>query len=273
MQTISDDPQPERQPERVQYSLRLPLERAWSCYVLLALIIVIWVVPALLDAIGIGQSLTRSLLGPATPAGLGLTDLIQALGMKSNQGIYANGEYYRLLTAIFLHGGIAHIGFNSYALYALGPEAERLFGTARFLTIYFLAGLAGSLASYRFNISPSLGASGAIFGLIGALGAFYYVQRRLLGEFSQAQLTNIGGIAAINLLIGFTLPGIDNWGHLGGLVCGAVAGLLLAPRFAIDARFLPPQVVRRSNGPLAWLGALGILALLAWLAVTIVPPL
>jgi rhomboid protease GluP len=194
------------------------------------------------------------------------------LGAKVND-LIAQGAYWRLLTATFLHANLIHIFFNGYALYALGPEAERIYGTRRFLGIYFLAGLAGSLASYLMSSAVSVGASGAIFGLIGGLGVFYYLNRAALGEFGRAQVQNMVAIAMINLFIGFANQGtIDNWGHLGGLAGGALAGLALAPRLRVDARLYPPAL-RREYPELGWAGAAALLLVMAAMALLLPPAL
>jgi len=191
------------------------------------------------------------------------------LGAKVNVMI-AGGAYWRLLTATFLHGSLIHIFFNGYALYALGPEAERIYGTQRFLALYFLAGLGGSLASYLMSRAVSVGASGAIFGLIGGLGMFYYLNRATLGDFGKAQVQNMVSIAMINLFIGFASQGtIDNWGHMGGLIGGALAGFALAPRLQIDSRFSPP-LLRREYLDLGWAGAASLLVVMS--AMTLLLP-
>jgi len=243
------------------YQLRLPLGRARAVWVLLALNIAIFVIPTLLQFVGVRVN------------GAPINDYLLFLGAKDNQGISVRGEYYRFLTSMFLHGGLLHIAFNAWALYALGPETERIYKTARFLAIYFIAGLAGGVASYAFSAYPAVGASGAIFGLIGALAVFYYTSRELLGNAARQQLGSLITVIMINLFIGFSSGGlIDNFAHLGGLAGGAIAGWLLAPRFAIDERLYPPQVVRRGL-PWGWAGALGFLALLVLLVMTINPPI
>ena len=247
-------------PEQRGYRLGLPLGAARAVWVLLALNIAIFAVPTLLALAGVRF------------AGVPVADAVRILGAKDNERIALRGEYYRFLTAMFLHAGLLHIGFNAYALYALGPEAERIYGTARFLALYFIAGLAGGVASYALNPSPAVGASGAIFGLIGGLAAFYYVARGLLGEASRQQLGSLITVIMINLFIGFSSPIIDNTAHIGGLIGGAAAGWLLAPRFALDERLYPPQIVRRSL-PLAWPGALAFFALLVVLVMAINPPI
>lgn len=198
--------------------------------------------------------------------------VLALLGMKINV-LIAQGEYWRLLTAMFLHGNLVHILFNGFALFALGPEAERIYGTPRFLTIYFLAGIAGSIASYAFSASPSVGASGAIFGLIGCLAMFYYTARRILGDFGRMQLQSMIAIIVINLLLGFSAATvIDNYAHVGGLLGGALVGWLLAPRYNIDTRFYPPVLVR-AYPQYGWAVALLMAIGLAWLALVIQPPI
>jgi len=138
----------------------------------------------------------------------------------------ADGEYYRLLTAAFLHGGVFHILMNMFALAQLGPVLEHALGRARFVALYVLSALGGSVLSYLLSspLQLGVGASGAIFGLFGA---YYVVVRRLGGE-----TRSIVTLLAINLVITFAIPIIDWRAHLGGLVTGALvaAALAYAPR-------------------------------------------
>ena len=138
----------------------------------------------------------------------------------------SQGEYYRLVTAAFLHAGLLHILFNMFALAQIGPLLEQALGRARFLTLYLLSAIGGSVAGYVLAPpnQPSVGASGAIFGLFGA---YYVVVRRLGGETG-----SIVVLLVINLAITFTVPSIDWRAHLGGLVTGAV----LAAAFAYVPR-------------------------------------
>jgi rhomboid protease GluP len=146
----------------------------------------------------------------------------------------AEGEYWRLFTAMFLHAGGFHLAFNMIALWLFGGTVERLFGHYRFIALYVLAGLAGSVASYLLNhVSVAVGASGAVFGVLGGLAAFFVTQRQLLGKMGQRNLTSILFLAAINLVIGFVVPGIDNSAHLGGLAGGFAVGYVLAPRYQV----------------------------------------
>lgn len=255
-QPVVGEAQPIPQPG---YRLRLPFARPRAVWVLLALNIVIFAIPTVLQIIGLRVG------------GLPINDLLLDLGQKDNAGI-AGGEYYRFLTSMFLHGGLLHIGFNAWALYAIGPESERIYGTPRFLALYFIAGFAGGVASYLRSPIPAVGASGAIFGLIGGLAAFYYSSRKLLGEISRQQLGSLVTVIMINLLIGFSTPRIDNNAHIGGLIGGALVGWLLAPRFELDERLFPPQIVRRSL-PFGWAGALVVLAILVAAVMTMNPPI
>jgi membrane associated rhomboid family serine protease len=131
------------------------------------------------------------------------------------------GQWWRLLTPMVLHGGFLHIALNSYVLYIFGPNVEQAFGTVRFVAIYVISGFLGCVASYVIPPDvPSLGASGAIFGLAGVL--FVYLFRRRSSVFIREYLRSITTFIVANLIIGFVLPGIDNLAHLGGLIGGAL---------------------------------------------------
>lgn len=161
------------------------------------------------------------------------TDILVRFGAKVN-GRIAAGQYWRLLTPIFIHIGGIHLAFNAYALYALGSEVERLFGSLPFAGAYLLSGAAGVLVSFVFNDHLSAGASGAIFGLVGMLGYFFARYRNLLGRAGRRQLANIVLVAAYNLAFGFLYPGVDNHGHIGGLLAGVALGWALCPDYAIQ---------------------------------------
>jgi len=143
-------------------------------------------------------------------------------------GIVVGDEWYRLITSAFLHGSFLHIAFNMYVLFALGPTLERILGHTRFIALYLLAALGGAVASYYFSDirTVSVGASGAIFGLMGAL---VVAGRRLRYDVTQVLI-----LLGINVVIGFIAPGIDWRAHLGGLVIGAVVAAILvhAPKKA-----------------------------------------
>ncbi|GAB4506027.1 MAG: hypothetical protein Kow00123_01650 [Anaerolineales bacterium] len=191
------------------------------------------------------------------------TDVLVRFGAKVN-GRIAAGEYWRFLTPIFIHIGLLHLAFNVYALYALGTEVERLFGSAPFVVLYLLSGFAGVVASFAFNNHLSAGASGAIFGLVGALGYFFARYRNLLGHAGRRQLINIVLVAAYNLAFGFLYPGVDNHGHLGGLLAGVALGWALCPDYAIqrDLDGLPVRVVNTRTRQRRLLLTLPLLAVL-----------
>jgi len=159
-----------------------------------------------------------------------------AYGVKYNPLIEA-GQFWRLLTPLLLHGSILHLAFNMYALYVLGRRIERFFGHYRFLALYTIGGFAGNILSMLFTSAASLGSSTAIFGLLGAEGVFIYQHRAILGERAKQALQQIIQVAVINLLIGLS-PGIDNWGHVGGLLGGATFTWLAGPLLQIGG--LPP---------------------------------
>lgn len=158
-------------------------------------------------------------------------DLMLEIGAKSREGIQA-GEVWRFITPIFLHLSIPHVFINMYSLYAIGPAVERFFGTPRFVSTYLLSGISGVVLSLALSPNPSAGASGAIFGLLGALSAFLYRHRALFGRFGRLQLRQLVLVALLNLGLGLT-SGIDNWGHLGGLIAGVVLAWWLGPRFDV----------------------------------------
>lgn len=163
---------------------------------------------------------------------LALGDSFTYYGLKIND-LIRQGEYWRFLTPIFFHGSALHLFFNMYALYNVGRQIERPLGYGLFLMVYFFSGVAGVAASFLFTPANSLGASGAIFGLIGALAVFLIRHSRLFGSIGRSMLYNVIFIIALNLYLS-TLPGIDIWGHIGGLVTGFALTWLLAPVWKIE---------------------------------------
>ncbi len=136
------------------------------------------------------------------------------------------GEYFRLFTSIFLHAGIVHLLCNMYSLYVIGPQAESFYGKLKYLFIFLFSGISGSILSVAFsgNHAVSVGASGAIFGLLGAIMYFGYHYRVYLGNVVKSQIIPI---IILNLLIGFTFSGIDNFAHIGGLIGGVFASMAM----------------------------------------------
>jgi len=153
---------------------------------------------------------------------------LMAFGVKSNPEI-ARGEWWRFITPIFIHIGMLHLFFNSYALWIVGPQVEKLYGAARFVILYVLTGVAGVYANYFYHPqSESAGASGAIFGLFGVLLVFGVRYRNSIPPFfKRAVGTGVLPVIVINLIIGFTIPAIDNSAHIGGLLAGAALAALI----------------------------------------------
>jgi len=149
--------------------------------------------------------------------------VLLAMGAKENT-LISNGEYYRLLTSEFLHAGIVHISMNMYSLYIIGKLVEKIYGKSRYLIIYMASGIFASLLSYLLSNSMSVGASGAIFGIMGATLVMAYKLRDRIGkEF----LINVISVIVINLIFSVSVPNIDLFAHLGGFISGTVISWIL----------------------------------------------
>jgi membrane associated rhomboid family serine protease len=155
--------------------------------------------------------------------------VIRAFGAKNNDLINNQHQYWRLVTSIFIHIGFLHFLLNNYALWIIGQEIERLYGSARFVTLYLVTGVVGSLASYTFNPgAQSAGASGAIFGLFGVMATFAFRYRKELPERLATDIRRrILPVIAINLIFGFSVRIVDNAAHIGGLLAGVVLALII----------------------------------------------
>ncbi|HEY0752670.1 MAG TPA: rhomboid family intramembrane serine protease [Ktedonobacteraceae bacterium] len=169
-------------------------------------------------------------------------NVLIAFGAKYDPAILS-GQYWRLITPIFLHANILHVGMNMLNFLLLGLIVEHIFGHTRFLFIYLLTGIISTLSSFVFAPQEvSIGASGAIFGLVGAYSAFILIHRlafRYHGFFALSWLFLIIGI---NLALGFVIPGIDNYAHVGGLLSGCLLGWCFAPFYS------PYSVAIRQHG-------------------------
>jgi membrane associated rhomboid family serine protease len=182
-------------------------------YTLVAIIIGVAVLGFLLNAIG----------GPDLRTSLGVVGIaIDVTDSGPTLIGVADGEYYRLLTAQFVHGGLLHLLFNCYVLFVIGPFVESAIGRLRFLALFLISGITGAVASYLFNDPQTLsvGASGAIFGLFGAA----LVINHRLGR----RTNEILGLLVLNLVLGFVIPNIDWRAHLGGLIAGSLVAAVLA---------------------------------------------
>jgi membrane associated rhomboid family serine protease len=187
------------------------------------------------------------------PGGQALIDagaLVPATGAAVDHftGGIVGGEWWRLLSSMFLHAGLIHLGLNSYVLWIFGNEIERQIGRLTMLAVFLVTGVFAGATSFAFapGFTVAVGASGAIFGLVGAYIAYNYLRRHHV--MAQARLRSALGMLMINLIIGFSIPAIDWRAHLGGVVAGLVAG------FAVDPS--RPVALRRVYA------TLGLLALL-----------
>lgn len=144
-------------------------------------------------------------------------------------GIVNLGEYYRLITGAFLHGGVSHFIINMYSLYVVGSQMEGFLGRGKYLAVYLFSALIGSLFSIIFNTVPSVGASGAIFGILGSLLYFGYHYRVYLGSVIKSQIIPL---ILLNLAIGFLSNGqIDNFAHIGGLIGGVLMTMAVGVKY------------------------------------------
>ncbi|HEY4689807.1 MAG TPA: rhomboid family intramembrane serine protease [Anaerolineae bacterium] len=227
-------------------SLRLPIARPRWVWVFLSVNIVVWLLMT-----ASGGSENRSVL--------------IAFGANAPSRIVLYGEVWRLFTANFLHIGLVHLFFNSYALYALGPEMEALYGSERFVAIYVLSGLSGSIASFALHtdLGLSAGASTALFGIVGTMIAFFVRNRQHFGARGTQRLYSYAAMAMLNLFIGLSVPGIDTLGHVGGFVGGLILGWLLCPFYRIEVREGQPRVVDLNSLRSEWLGVTLFAVLLA----------
>jgi rhomboid protease GluP len=167
-------------------------------------------------------------------------------------GSYTVGqqEWYRLFSAMFLHGGMTHLLMNMVSLYIVGRAAENYFDGRAYLVIYLFSGLIGALASlYMHPQSVGVGASGAIFGVFGALAGFFLAHRDKIASQSKAFLKDFGVIIGLNLVIGLFIPAIDVSAHIAGLAVGMMGGFVLSKK---------PQWV--------WIIAVVMVGLMIWMS-------
>lgn len=209
--------EPVRPPQTVQVAL--PFLVPYVTYAILGFTVVVYVL----------QLLSVAVYGYAVYQ----IDWLEVYGARINQAIRM-GELWRFITPAFLHGSLPHVFFNMYALLSIGSFLERHFGHRRFALLYFLGAFSGNVFSFLLGAENgySVGASTAVFGLVAAEVIFFYQNRKLFGSQARQAITNAGFIIILNLAIGLT-PGIDNWGHVGGLLGGAMFAWFASPRWAI----------------------------------------
>ncbi len=199
-------------------------------------------------------------------AGTNQVDWLIVFGGQIGE-LIRQGQVWRLLTPMLLHVSLWHIGFNMYALWVFGVGQERAFGHWRFLLLYVLAGFSGNVLSFLHTAGPSVGASTSIFGLLGAEGIFLYQNRKLFGQRYGALIGNIIFVAAVNLFVIGRFAGVDNWGHIGGLMGGLIFTLFGGPIWEIRGMSLSPYVAdtRELRGVIT--GAAAVIVIFGALAV------
>mmetsp|Transcript_11300 Transcript_11300/g.22561 ORF Transcript_11300/g.22561 Transcript_11300/m.22561 type:complete len:553 (+) Transcript_11300:36-1694(+) len=158
---------------------------------------------------------------------------LTSMGAKRSDLLLEGRQLYRLLTPVFLHGGIGHLMANSYSLKSMGLNVERAFGGQRFMATYLVSGIVGNVVSAIQSPNPAVGASGAIFGLVGAYYTFLSRNQDLFGSSGQMQKNSILETIGMNLLLGMTNPMIDNWGHIGGFIGGVGMAYLVGPKLYV----------------------------------------
>jgi rhomboid protease GluP len=209
---VSDTPQPAPAPQPVRVAL--PQSAPYVTYSIIGITVFVYILQLA------SQALVQA-------------DLPIAFFAKAND-LIRQGQLWRLLTPALVHGSVMHIAFNMYALLSFGTGLERHFGRGRFLLLYILGAFTGNVASFLFSNGYSVGASTAIFGLLGAEAVFLIQNREVFAGRFRSAIGNIIFIAAINLFIIGSLPGIDNWGHIGGLLGGLIFTSFAGPLWEIE---------------------------------------
>ena len=244
--TLAPDPSPDPKLDyrnRVVFSYRWALgdqkksrlaNFPWATGCITLITCGVWCVTAYQVALNAGARTFKEVLANILANSEDANVLI-AFGAKYNSAILA-GQYWRLITPIFLHANILHIGLNMLNFLLLGLIVERIFGHLRFVLIYLLAGVISILASFVYAPQEiSVGASGAIFGLVGAYSAFMLLHRQ---AFRYHGITALGWlilVIGINLGLGFVIPNVDNYAHVGGLLSGCLLGWFFAPFYRVKS--------------------------------------
>ena len=242
---VSDSPQPAPAPQAVRVSV--PQSAPYVTYSIIGITVFCYVL----------QLVSQSVFG---------TDLLVLYGARVNEAIL-RGELWRFITPALLHGSLPHIAFNMYALLSFGTGLERHFGHGRFLLLYLLGAFTGNVASFLFTSgSYSVGASTAIFGLLGAEAVFLIQNRKMFAGRFRSAIGNIIFLAAVNLFIIGSLPNIDNWGHIGGLLGGLMFTSFAGPLWELEGIQPAYHLVDRRPAREVIIGAATVLLIFGGLA-------
>lgn len=241
---------------------------SWVTWLLAGSTIIIWCITATAAAQAAGAHDLRAILLNIVNNAVdvhdndALTNTLIAFGAKDND-LILRGQYWRFITPIFLHANALHVGLNMLNLIVLGVFLERLLGHVRFLLIYLLTGIVSIIASFYFAPQQvSVGASGAIFGLVGAYSIFVLVHRRAFPRGGIPALLWLVIIVGLNLSIGLFVQNVDNYAHMGGLFSGCLLGWCFTPLYRLsDTNVLIDKHALSRRWPLAFLTILGTLVI------------
>ncbi len=230
---------------RIQFSYSTAITRyrklhwtkaiSWFTWIIALITFVIWCLTAYQVALAAGAHSLHDILNNAFSNSQN-ADVLIANGAKYNQAIL-EGQYWRFVTPIFLHANILHMSLNMLNLIVLGVFVERIYGHLRFLLIYLVTGVISIIASFYFAPQEiSVGASGAIFGLVGAYSLFVFIHRKAFRGSGIPALSWLVLIVGINLSIGLIIPNVDNYAHVGGFLTGCILGLFFAPFYVLQSQ-------------------------------------
>jgi len=205
---------PEAGPAQKIVTVRLPESAPYVTYAIIGVTVLVYLL----------QLASQALFQYDVPA---------TILLRSNE-LIRSGQFWRLISSALVHGSLVHIGFNMYALFSFGANLERTFGRGRFLLLYVVGAFSGNVVSLLFSTVNSLGASTAIFGLLGAETVFLFQNRRLFGDRVKGEIGNLIFIAAFNIFIIGSMPGIGNWGHIGGLLGGLMLSWFICPLWDVE---------------------------------------
>ena len=243
---------------------------SWVTWGVVTGTIIIWCVTAYQFALATGAHNAHDIIAAVMNNAINIQDkdnnalssVLIAFGAKDND-LILQGQYWRFVTPIFLHANLLHVGLNMLNLAVLGVFLERLVGHMRFLLIYVITGIVSIIASFYFMPQEiSVGASGAIFGLVGAYSVFVLMHRRAFRKGGIPALLWLIIVIVGNLSIGFFVPNVDNYAHLGGLLSGCLLGWWFTPLYTLtqDNTLIDKHSLSR-RWPLALLTIAGTLIL------------
>ena len=213
---------------------------SWGTWLIVSLTIAIWCITAYQVAVLSGAHTLFAILANIMNNAVDIKDndalstVLINYGAKDND-LIVQGQYWRFVTPIFLHANLLHVGLNMLNLAVLGVFLERLVGHLRYLLIYFLTGIVSIIASFYFMPQEiSVGASGAIFGLVGAYSIFVLMHRRAFPKHGIPALLWLLFVIGVNLGIGLFVPNVDNYAHIGGLLSGCLLGWWFTPLYTLS---------------------------------------